>query len=40
MLIRAITYRDRDMATLIKKAISGARDGAMHLEPIHATTRG
>ena len=40
MLIRAITYRDRDMATLINKAISGARDGAMHLEPLHATTRG
>ncbi|MEP7060814.1 MAG: PTS fructose transporter subunit IIA [Betaproteobacteria bacterium] len=40
MLIRALTYRDRDMDTLVKKAISGARDGAMHLEPIHATTRG
>ncbi|MEO6748925.1 MAG: PTS fructose transporter subunit IIA [Casimicrobiaceae bacterium] len=40
MLIRALTYRDKDMGTLITKAISGARDGAMHLEPIHATTRG
>jgi PTS system mannose-specific IIA component len=40
MLIRALTYRDRDMPTLIRKAISGARDGAMHLEPFHATTRG
>ncbi|MEO6928173.1 MAG: PTS fructose transporter subunit IIA [Casimicrobiaceae bacterium] len=40
MLIRAFTYRDKDMATLISKAISGARDGAMQLEPIHATARG
>lgn len=40
MLIRALTYRDRDMDTLVRKAISGARDGAMHLEPIHATSRG
>jgi PTS system ascorbate-specific IIA component len=40
MLIRALTYRDRDMATLVRKAVSGARDGALHLEPIHAAARG
>jgi PTS system ascorbate-specific IIA component len=40
MLIRALTYRDRDMATLVKKALSGARDGALHLEPLHAAARG
>ncbi len=40
MLVRALTYRDRDMPTLVRKALSGARDGALHLEPIHAATRG
>ncbi len=40
MLIRALTYRDKDMPTLVIKAISGARDGAMHLEPLRATARG
>ena len=40
MLIRALTYRDKDMGTLVIKAISGARDGALHLEPLHATSRG
>ncbi len=40
MLIRAFTYRGKDMATLVRKAVSGARDGAMHLEPIYASTRG
>lgn len=39
MLIRALTYRDKDMQTLVRKALSGARDGAMHLEPIHAAAR-
>jgi PTS system mannose-specific IIA component len=42
MLVRAFTYRNRDMATLIKKAISGACDGVMHIEvgPAYAATRG
>lgn len=40
MLIRAFTYRDQDMHTLVRKAVSGARDGVMHLEPIHAPARG
>lgn len=31
MLLRALTYRDRDMETLVTKAISGARDGVMRM---------
>lgn len=34
MLLRAITYRNKDMETLISKAISGGRDGVKHMEPI------
>ncbi|MBS0321672.1 MAG: PTS fructose transporter subunit IIA [Proteobacteria bacterium] len=40
MLIRAFTYRGKGMPTMIRKAVSGARDGAMHLEPIYASARG
>ena len=42
MLVRAFTYRNRGMETTIKKAISGARDGVMHIEvdPVYAATRG
>jgi hypothetical protein len=40
MLIRAFTYRGKGMATLVRKAVSGARDGATHLEPIYASARG
>jgi PTS system ascorbate-specific IIA component len=29
MLLRALTYRDRDMTTLIDKAIAGGRDGVI-----------
>jgi PTS system ascorbate-specific IIA component len=29
MLLRALTYREKDMETMIQKAISGARDGVM-----------
>jgi len=32
MLLRALTYRDKDMETLIDKAVSGGRDGVLHLE--------
>lgn len=32
MLLRALTYRDRDMATLIAKAVSGGQDGVMRIE--------
>ena len=42
MLVRATTYRDRDMDTMLKKAISGGCDGVLHVEvdPIYAATRG
>lgn|SRR5574340_87994 len=29
MLLRALTYRDKDMQTLLTKAVSGGRDGVM-----------
>lgn len=29
MLLRALTYRDKDMETLVSKAVSGGRDGVM-----------
>lgn len=31
MLLRALTYRDRDMATLLAKAISGGQDGIVDM---------
>ncbi|MCP5267437.1 MAG: PTS fructose transporter subunit IIA [Zoogloeaceae bacterium] len=31
MLLRAITYREKGMETMIAKAISGARDGVMNM---------
>jgi PTS system mannose-specific IIA component len=31
MLLRALTYRDSDMETLITKAVSGGRDGVLHM---------
>lgn len=41
MLVRAITYRNRDLATMAKKAVSGGCEGVLHLhaEPIYAATR-
>jgi PTS system mannose-specific IIA component len=41
MLVRAFTYRNRGMDTTIKKAISGACDGVLHIEvdPAYAATR-
>ena len=41
MLVRAFTYRDKGMETMIKKAISGGCDGVLHIDvdPIYATTR-
>ena len=32
MLLRVLTYRDRDMATLIARAVSGGCDGVMHMK--------
>jgi PTS system ascorbate-specific IIA component len=31
MLLRALTYRDGDMATLVTKAIAGGRDGVVNM---------
>ena len=41
MLVRAFTYRDRGLPMMVTKAVSGGRDGVLHVElsPIHATTR-
>jgi len=33
MLLRALTYRERGMDTMVQKAISGARDGVLRLPP-------
>jgi len=42
MLIRAFTYREKGMETMIKKAVSGGCEGVIHIEadPIYAATRG
>ncbi len=31
MLLRALTYRDKDMATLVARATSGGRDGVLNM---------
>ena len=31
MLIRSLTYRDRDMDVIVAKATSGGRDGVVHI---------
>ena len=31
MLLRALTYRDKDMETLVTRAISGGRDGVVNM---------
>jgi PTS system mannose-specific IIA component len=42
MLVRAFTYRNRGLDTMVKKAISGGCEGVLHMEPGHAyaATRG
>lgn len=32
MLLRALTYREKGMETMMQKAISGARDGVMNMQ--------
>lgn len=32
MLLRVLTYREHDMPTLLKRAVSGACDGVLHVE--------
>jgi len=41
MLVRAFTYRDKGMDTMIKKAISGGCDGVLHvdIDACYATAR-
>lgn len=31
MLLKALTYRDRDMATLVEKAVAGGQAGIFHI---------
>ena len=31
MLLRALTYRDKDMETLVTRAVAGARDGVLNM---------
>ena len=31
MLLRALTYRDKDMETLVTRAIGGGRDGVVNM---------
>src|SRR4029450_5784890 len=41
VLVRAFTYRARDMETLLKRAVSGGCDGVLHMnvDPVYAATR-
>jgi PTS system ascorbate-specific IIA component len=32
MLLRALTYREKDMQTLIQRAVSGGCDGVLHMK--------
>ena len=42
MLVRAFTYRNRGLDTMVKKAISGGCEGVLHMDPgpAYAATRG
>ena len=42
MLVRAFTYREKDLATMTRKAVSGGCEGVMQIEvdPRYAATRG
>ncbi len=42
MLVRALTYRNRDMQTVVKKAVSGGCEGVLHVEvdPVYAKAGG
>lgn len=41
MLVRAFTYRGKGMETMVRKAISGGRDGVLRftVDPVYAATR-
>ena len=32
MVVRSFTYRDKGLATMVSKAVSGGRDGVLHVE--------
>jgi PTS system ascorbate-specific IIA component len=40
MLVRAFTYRNKGLETMVKKAVSGGCEGVLHIdvEPQHAKT--
>ena len=42
MLVRALTYRTKDLDTMVRKAVSGGCEGVLHLEvdPRYAAARG
>jgi PTS system mannose-specific IIA component len=42
MLVRAFTYRTRDLDTMVKRAVSGGCEGVLHMsvDPVYVTTRG
>jgi mannose PTS system EIIA component len=42
MLVRALTYRAKDLDTMVRKAVSGGCEGVLHLEvdPRYAAARG
>ncbi|MEP7207114.1 MAG: PTS fructose transporter subunit IIA [Casimicrobiaceae bacterium] len=42
MLVRAFTYRTRDLDTMVAKAVSGGCEGVLHVEmgSVYAATRG
>ena len=42
MLVRAFTYRTRDLETMVKRAVSGGCEGVVHMnvDPVYAATRG
>jgi PTS system mannose-specific IIA component len=42
MLVRAFTYRTRDLETMVKRAVSGGCEGVLHMnvDPVYVATRG
>jgi PTS system ascorbate-specific IIA component len=41
MLVRTLTYRNKGLETMVKKAVSGGCEGVVHIEadPVYATAR-
>ena len=42
MLVRALTYRTQPLGEVVAKAVSGGREGVLHMtvDPVYAATRG